>query len=311
MPEAEERFIVQLMAVSGGGRLDTDNLSKLTATVIINPNDSPIRFSQQTYLVEEGAVATLTVTRGIDQFGQPAGSTAEVVTVQYRTVDGLAKSGVDYQGVSSAVMFQIGDTQKTIYIQTVNDSSPEDKEDFSVSLFNSSYGTVLSSPSMATIQITSNDDAFGIFYFQSSASVILDEDDVSNRTVHIAVVRTAGNTGSVDVSWEIKQDSNTQVASSDFSTASSTVQFISGQKIAFFDVQVAADSIPEEAEAFTLMLTGVTGGARLAKSSEGAVNLTIIIRDSDDSYGVVTLADLSQQDISKVWSYKGRVSTSA
>jgi G-protein coupled receptor 98 len=296
VPEAEEMFIVHLIAVFGGGRLDTDNL---TATVIINPNDTPIRFRQQTYTVQEGSVVALNITRGIDQFGQPAGSTSEVVSVQYRTDDGQAQSGVDYQGATSTVVFQIGDTQKTIYIQTVNDTSPEDKEDFSVSLFNSSYGTVLSSPSTAVIQIISNDDVFGVFYFQSSASIILDEDDVSNMNARITVIRAVGNTGSVDISWEIKQNSDMKVASSDFFIASATVHFTSGQTMAFFDVQVATDSIPEEAEAFTLALTAVTGGARLAKSLEGAIKLPIVIRDSDDSYGVVTLADLSQQFISK------------
>lgn len=302
VPEAEERFTVRLVSVSGGGRLDTDNPSNLTATLVINPNDSPIRFSQQTYPVEEGAVVTLTITRGSDQFGQPAGSTAGVATVQYRTeANGQAQDGDDYQGMSGTVTFLDGDSQKTIQILTVNDLAPEDNEDFSVLLFNSSFGTVLEAPTTAIVRITSNDDAFGIVHFQSSSAVTIDEDDTSNRVTHITVVRTGGSVGSIDVSWEIRNDSDGQIASSDFSTASATIKFASGQNITFLDVQVADDVTPEEAEAFTLALTGVSGGARLAQSSEGAIDLRVVIPDSDDSYGVVVLADSTQQSVSKVW----------
>lgn len=283
----------------GGGRLDTDNPSKLNATLVVNPNDSPIRFSQLTYAVEEGTIAVLTVTRGIDDTGQPAGSTAGVAIVQYRTEAQTATKD-DYQSLSGTVMFQDGDKQKQISVSTINDSKPEDNEEFSVLLFNSSFGTVLTLPRSAIVQITSNDDAFGVVYILSSGPIVLDEDDPSRRTVKVSIGRLRGNFSNITVSWEIREDSTNQLASADFSISTSSVEFGFNQSTAMFDIHVVLDGHPEEGESFSLQLTSVTGGGRIARPSEGATEVQVVILDSGDSYGVFTLADSSQQSISKV-----------
>ena len=63
------------------------------------------------------------------------------------------------------------------------------------------------------------------------------------------------------------------------------------------DVTLLADAVPEEAMRYTLRLVNVTGGGRLASSSETAL---ITVSDSDDAYGVVSFAPDSSQSISSV-----------
>src|SRR5438034_861166 len=58
----------------------------------------------------------------------------QIATVNYRTVDGSAKAGSDFQPVSGTLSFSPGETSKTIAVPIVGDTSSEPQESFSIQL---------------------------------------------------------------------------------------------------------------------------------------------------------------------------------
>lgn len=83
-------------------------------------------------------------------------SVAEPRTVQYRTTDGVARSGSDYQATTGTLVFAPFETTATFTVPVMQDFTSEDIEDFRVELFNPSIG-LLTAPSRARIYIAAND----------------------------------------------------------------------------------------------------------------------------------------------------------
>jgi hypothetical protein len=58
------------------------------------------------------------------------------VRVDYRTVDGTARAGEDYQAASGTLVFQPGETQKRVRVSVLGDTQYEPDETFSLQLSN-------------------------------------------------------------------------------------------------------------------------------------------------------------------------------
>src|SRR5262245_61239028 len=58
------------------------------------------------------------------------------VSVNYRTANGSAAAGSDYQSVSGTLTFNKGQTSKTILVPIIGDSNPESNETFFFNLSN-------------------------------------------------------------------------------------------------------------------------------------------------------------------------------
>jgi parallel beta-helix repeat protein len=95
------------------------------------PNDTP-----GTYHVDEGAGSImLTVERAL--------STAGTVTVDYQTSSESATAGLDYGQTRGTLVFNDGETSKTITIPIIEDSLREDDEEFTITLMNPTGGASL------------------------------------------------------------------------------------------------------------------------------------------------------------------------
>ncbi|QDU49298.1 glycosyl hydrolase family 8 [Gimesia panareensis] len=112
-------------------------------------------------VVPEMVISDVTVTEGDSgttqavftvTLDQPA---TETVTVQFRTQDGTAVAGMDYQAASGQLVFQPGETEKTITVLISGDVLIESGEDFQVVL-EQVVGATLSSAN-ATGNILDND----------------------------------------------------------------------------------------------------------------------------------------------------------
>lgn len=105
---------------------------------------SAVKLSSASYAVPGAAgTAVITVER--------TGSTGAAV-IQYSTVNGSAKSGVDYTGGSGKLTWSDGDTSiKKIYVPVVEKGSGKK---FSVSLKASDASATVASPDTATVSIT-------------------------------------------------------------------------------------------------------------------------------------------------------------
>jgi hypothetical protein len=88
-----------------------------------------------------------------------AGATAGTDSVHVASVGGSATAGSDYTGLPQDVSFSNGETEKTVTVLIADDSAVEGSETVLLALSNPSPGTVLGSPSTATLTITDNDVA--------------------------------------------------------------------------------------------------------------------------------------------------------
>ncbi|XP_029376668.1 sodium/calcium exchanger 1-like isoform X20 [Echeneis naucrates] len=174
----------------------------------VNEFSSKVFFDPGTYQCLEncGSVALNVVRRG--------GNLSNTVSVDYRTEDGTANAGSDYQFTQGKIVFEPGETEKEIRIHIIDDDIFEEDEHFLVHLSNV---TVLSRgatseecetnhvdalaglglPCTATITIFDDDHA-GIFMFEEPEATVSENVGV----MEVKVIRTSGARGVVVVPYK-------------------------------------------------------------------------------------------------------------
>ena len=281
IPENSESFTITLSSPGGGALLaDTNTQAELT----VSSNDVPVRFgSTSTTVSEDAGSLVLTVYRGSLVGGDVIGPTDQETTVQYNVTSGTATEGTDFTSSAGTVTFQAGSTSETISIPISNDDEPEGDETFTVMLSNTSSDAVLQKPSSITVIISINDNAGGVVRFQSTENQTISED--SQTTATYTIERVESTLGDLTIGWSIL-DSNNQLAVSDFSSANGTVSLAAGESEVDLVVKAFDDSLPEEAEMFTVIVDQVVNGE--AKLDNQSLRVAMLyVADSDDVYGVV------------------------
>lgn len=183
------------------------SMHEVNNEVIENDPVSKIYFEQTTYQCLEncGTVALTIVRRG--------GDLTNTVFVDFRTEDGTANAGSDYEFTEGTVVFKPGETQKEIRVGIIDDDIFEEDENFLVHLsnirvnsettevnFESNHVTSLAclgSPSTATVTIFDDDHA-GIFTFEEHITHISE----SVGIMEVKVLRTSGARGTVIVPYK-------------------------------------------------------------------------------------------------------------
>ncbi|XP_038076858.1 adhesion G-protein coupled receptor V1-like isoform X2 [Patiria miniata] len=301
IPEDDEEFTVELTSVSGGATLNSSSQSVL---LIINANDSPLRFAQPQYSFPENAgTVTVEVQRGLDTDGlTPLGPSDQTVTVEYWFYSGSAELGVDCVVTNGSLGFSPGEMTKTISIAILDDPTPELAEEFSISLANPSTNAVLVEPVTTVVAILPNDDQHGVLSLSSensgsSPKAVINE-DTTFSTSSFTVVREGGTFGEVSIDYIItRNDSSSAPIVADLAPASGTVTLPEGQRSQSIPINIIDDPVPEEAEQFIISLLpdSVTGGASVGAVTEGLLT----IQDSDDAYGVIQFSsDVEQRIVS-------------
>ncbi|KAM9344552.1 sodium/calcium exchanger 1b isoform 2-T2 [Symphorus nematophorus] len=150
-----------------------------------------------------GTVAVNVVRRG--------GDLGKTISVEYRTEDGTANAGSDYEFTEGVVVFKPGETLKEIRVGIIDDDIFEEDENFLIHLSNvkvlASEGeepeegesanhvdsvACLGLPSTATVTIFDDDHA-GIFTFEEPVCHVSE----SVGTMEVKVLRTSGARGVV------------------------------------------------------------------------------------------------------------------
>ena len=127
-------------------------LGQATATGTILNDDAPpplvaITDASQAEGNDGTTDLVFTVTRGGDK--------NQEVTVEYATEDGTATAGTDYTAVSGTLTFEADETEKEVRVPILGDGDAESDENFTVTLSNSSAGTLVRATATGTIE---NDD---------------------------------------------------------------------------------------------------------------------------------------------------------
>eukprot|EP00794_Sanderia_malayensis_P009868 gene9868-10878_t len=293
VPELGKTFRVQLYNPTGGAVLGTASYINVT----ILPSDDAFGVfsfanSSNTVTVSEGqGTVQLTIAR--------KGGLLGAVNVAWRLNNGLS----DFATTQGSVMFATNENEKKFTIPIIDDSLPELSEEFVVELVNVSRGRIEQLNKTLTIQISANDDPYGLFVLPSSPI----RQTEGNKTINIAISRQRGSLGSVRVFFQTVSTS-TALANVDYQPISDSVVFMDGQTTANINVTIFDDEIPESDETILVNLTSVVllNGTEILDNSPRIGNsriATVIISANDNANGVL------QFSASSITVYEGMTGT--
>ncbi|XP_075781937.1 sodium/calcium exchanger 1 isoform X4 [Pelodiscus sinensis] len=245
------------------------SMHEVNCEVVENDPVSKIYFEQSTYQCLEncGTVALTVVRRG--------GDLVHVVHVDFRTEDGTANAGSDYEFTEGTVVFKPGETQKEIRVGIIDDDIFEEDENFLVHLSNVKVSTegldegilkanlvptlaCLGSPSTATVTIFDDDHA-GIFTFEEPVTHVSE----SIGTMDVKVLRTSGARGNVIVPYKTIEGS-ARGGGEDFEDTCGELEFQNDEIVKTISVKIIDDEEYEKNKTFYLEI----GEPRLVEMSE-------------------------------------------
>nr|XP_004660177.1 sodium/calcium exchanger 1 isoform X15 [Jaculus jaculus] len=233
-------------------------------------------FEQATYqCLENCGTVSLTIIRQ----GSDLNST---VCVDFRTEDGTANAGSDYEFTEGTIVFKPGETQKEIKVGIIDDDIFEEDENFLVHLSNvkvSSEATedrileanplsplaCLGSPATATVTIFDDDHA-GIFTFEEPVMHVSE----SIGIMEVKVLRTSGARGNVIVPYKTLEGT-ARGGGEDFEDTCGDLEFQNDEIVKTISVKVIDDEEYEKNKTFFLEI----GEPRLVEMSEKKGGFTI------------------------------------
>ncbi|XP_024069716.1 sodium/calcium exchanger 1 isoform X3 [Terrapene carolina triunguis] len=235
------------------------SMHEVNCEVVENDPVSKIYFEQNTYQCLEncGTVALTIVRRG--------GDLTHVVHVDFRTEDGTANAGSDYEFTEGTVVFKPGETQKEIRVGIIDDDIFEEDENFLVHLSNVQVSTealdegilkanhvatlaCLGSPSTATVTIFDDDHA-GIFTFEEPVTHVSE----SIGTMEVKVLRTSGARGNVVVPYKTIEGS-ARGGGEDFEDTCGELEFQNDEIVKFITLKILDREEYEKECSFYLVL---------------------------------------------------------
>ena len=198
---------------------------------------------------------------------QLTGISHQAFTVDYSTNDGTAKAVQDYTTVSGKLIFNAGESVKTITVPINNDTAYEGNETFTLNLSNPQGGVVLGT-STATITIVDNDvPQPGTLAF-SNAQFSVNEDGTPVN--QIKIIRTGGSQGEVSATINL---TNGTATPEDYDIASIPVTFANGETEKFVTIPIANDTLVENTETINLTLINPTNGATLGTQKAAVLSI--------------------------------------
>ncbi|XP_069764787.1 sodium/calcium exchanger 3-like isoform X2 [Narcine bancroftii] len=223
----------------------------------VEPDDehlSKICFEPANYqFMENCGLATLTV---VCKRGEPNST----FYVDYRTEDGSANAGSDYEYSEGTLIFKPGETTKDITIGIIDDDIFEEDEHFFVRLENlrigDEKGTLdtdspkghLISPSTATVTILDDDHA-GIFTFEDKVHHVSE----SIGIVQLKVLRTSGARGTVILPYRTIEGT-ARGGGVDYEDAFGELEFSNDETVKTIEVKIVDDEEYEKQESFYVVL---------------------------------------------------------
>ena len=263
--EGNEIFYVNLSGATNASISDSQG----SVTITDDDGAPTISIADAATSNENAAAITTTVTM--------SGASASTVTLNWSTSNGTASAGDDYSTAGGTLIFNPGETSKTVSVNVLADNLPEGTETFNIGLSNVSSGATIA-------------DATG---------VITITDDDGNPTISISPATVSENTSavSVDVSLsfltplvvtvDYATSDGTAIAGSDYANTSGTLTFAANQLTQSISVPVVNDLIFENSKAFNITLSNPTN-ATIATAAA-----SISITDDDQ-----LLTQTSQKEIS-------------
>ncbi|MCJ8739773.1 hypothetical protein PDJAM_G00051000 [Pangasius djambal] len=184
--------------------------------------------------------------------------------VDYRTEDGTANAGSDYEYSEGTLVFKPGETRKEIKIGIIDDDIFEEDEHFFVRLLNLRVGDAegmfesdeagqapkgrLVEPLVTTVTILDDDHA-GIFTFSERIMRVSE----SVGTMEVTVVRNSGARGTVILPYHT-EPGTAQGGGDDYEDACGELEFTNDQTTQTIQIRIIDDEEYEKHENFYIVL---------------------------------------------------------
>ncbi|XP_038967812.1 sodium/calcium exchanger 1 isoform X11 [Rattus norvegicus] len=252
------------------------SMHEVNMDVVENDPVSKVFFEQGTYQCLEncGTVALTIIRRG--------GDLTNTVFVDFRTEDGTANAGSDYEFTEGTVIFKPGETQKEIRVGIIDDDIFEEDENFLVHLSNVRVSSEVSedgildsnhvsaiaclgSPNTATITIFDDDHA-GIFTFEEPVTHVSE----SIGIMEVKVLRTSGARGNVIIPYKTIEGT-ARGGGEDFEDTCGELEFQNDEIVKTISVKVIDDEEYEKNKTFFIEI----GEPRLVEMSEKKGGFTL------------------------------------
>lgn len=229
-----------------------------------------VQFSSVGYQVLENAG---TVSLALRRLGNLKGA----CTVGYRTLEGSASAGSDYESAAGTLSFAAGEIEKVITVSIRDDSLAEGNETFSLVLTNA-VGVQLGDPAAATVTIVDDESAVGF----STASYRVSEGAAAARII----VNRSGN-ASTPFAVQLTTEDASATAGADYVPQNVTLEFAAGETTKSVSLPILPDTLVEGDETVRLVLSNPTGG--VAIGSQGTAILTIVDDDLLPTFYTLTM----------------------
>ena len=261
LDEQNEKFTVN----ASGVLVAEGPVSQSVATTITD--DDPIASIAPVAFILEGDSGTAAVDLAVTL----SSAAAQVTTIAFSTDDLTATAGQDYTSTSGNVVFQPGETTKTISVPVMGDTVPEGPEGFFVNLTSTDNGSLKTTGMQGGVGIVDNDKA-PLPIVSMPKSVSVEEGTGGTTNVLFNVNLSSAATQRTEVKWKT---ANFTANGDDYEGENGTVVFQKGQKTKTISVDVKGDKRDEPDEAFAVTLTSAVAAALGQKGSFG------IIEDDD------------------------------
>lgn len=258
-PEGDEFFFLRLANPVNASIADGEGLA------MIGRNDGGVTSNPQVFVTPMAVDESSLFASFAIQLSAPS---ANVVSLSWQTDNASAEYNRDHFYLREALVFQPGQTLKTIQVPLIDDATTEAVEHFDVTLF-SATGAVI--PRASTpVFLYDNDGTAGTPAIRVSDPVV----DESAQTARFFVSLSRPSSGGVTVNYATADDS--ALAGSDYRAATGTLAFAPGETVKTVIVKLLDDGQAETDEFFRLALSNPSG----ATLADGAGTATIGANDA-------------------------------
>ncbi|XP_068018223.1 sodium/calcium exchanger 3 isoform X1 [Melanerpes formicivorus] len=239
-----------------------EQAKKSTSLHEVQP-DEPEEFISKVYFdpcsyqcLENCGAVLLTVVR-------KGGDMSKTIYVDYKTEDGSANAGADYEFTEGTVVLKSGETQKEFSVGIIDDDIFEEDEHFFVRLSNLRVveseeppelsncpypKAMLASPCVATVTILDDDHA-GIFTFECDVIHVSE----SIGVMEVKVLRTSGARGTVIVPFRTVEGT-AKGGGEDFEDSYGELEFKNDETVKTVHIKVIDDEEYEKTKSFFIEL---------------------------------------------------------
>ena len=268
-----------ISGATGTGTITDDDGSSLTQTASPGLSVDDINVGENI----SGGKAKFTV--------RLTSASTQEVTVRCATSDGTATAGSDYTATSETLTFAAGETEKTFAVDITNDTINETDETFTVTL-SSPTGDAVITRGAATGTIEDDDSSPDISLTTPRLSIADASvaENVAGGKMAFTVTLSAPGERDVSVDYETTGDSATE--GTDYTTASGTLELVSGDTETRIIVPITNDDLYEADETFTVTLSSPSNATLETETATG----TIVNDDTLSSISIEDPASVTESD---------------